>query len=59
MKYRIIQTVAIAAALFTPNAFAHIGIHNDVHHPLIGAEHFFVILAVGLISGIALYCYKK
>jgi len=45
--------------LFTSNVFAHTGFHNEIYHPMSGVDHFLVVLAIGVITGIAIYCYKK
>ena len=53
------KIVALIACLYTYPVFSHTGVHNELYHPLSGVDHFLTILIVALVSGIAVYYYKK
>jgi len=59
MKKIIKNTTTFVTALCSPTAFSHTGVHTELYHPLSGVDHFLVILAIGVISGIAFYYHKK
>jgi len=50
---------ALSLTLSSTNAFSHTGLHTELYHPMSGVDHFLVILAIGIISGIAFYYHKK
>lgn len=50
---------ALTVFLSSTNAFSHTGVHTELYHPMSGLDHFLVILAIGVISGIAYYYHKK
>ena len=46
--------------LFSTPLWAHTGYHNEIHHPLIGVDHFIVILIIGLVTSfISYYFFRK
>lgn len=53
------SSVALTAFLLSTNAYSHTGVHTELFHPMSGVDHFIVILAIGVISGIAFYYHKK
>lgn len=53
------STIAIATMLLSTSAYSHTGVHTELFHPMSGVDHFMVILAIGVISGIAFYYHKK
>lgn len=51
--------ITLTTFLFSTSAFSHTGVHTELFHPLSGIDHFLVILAIGVISGIVFYYHKK
>ena len=59
MKKFIKNTTTIVATFCSSTAFSHTGVHTELYHPMSGVDHFLIILAIGVISGIAFYYHKK
>ncbi|MCW8935033.1 MAG: HupE/UreJ family protein [Gammaproteobacteria bacterium] len=51
--------IALTALLFSTSAYSHTGVHTELFHPMSGVDHFLVILAIGVVSGLAFYFHKK
>ena len=52
-------SMALIPFLFSTSAYSHTGLHTELFHPMSGIDHFLVVLAIGVISGVAFYLHKK
>jgi hydrogenase/urease accessory protein HupE len=59
MFKKLLKIALLSASVASSTAFSHTGIHNELYHPLSGADHFLVILIVGLLAAITTYYFYK